>query len=89
MDELDWRDGQRQGPGELWRRARRLRTLQSPEEEARLKAAGIYGGLDYKPPAVGAATGPSALNQHFGPGQKGLPRPQINVIRSKVLEYFA
>ncbi|MEN3275989.1 MAG: phthalate 4,5-cis-dihydrodiol dehydrogenase [Massilia sp.] len=66
---------------------RRLRTLQSPEEEARLKAAGTYGGPDYKPPATGAATGVPALNQHFGPVIVTCDRADIRPLPSGVLVY--
>ncbi|MFM0704385.1 Gfo/Idh/MocA family protein [Paraburkholderia sediminicola] len=45
---------------------RRLATLASPAEEARLKAAGTYGGASYKPPQSGIA-GDQRLHQHFGP----------------------
>ncbi|MEO5772003.1 MAG: Gfo/Idh/MocA family oxidoreductase, partial [Burkholderiaceae bacterium] len=45
---------------------RRLASVQSPEAEARLKAASTYGGPTYRAPksAVGAEP---ALHQHFGP----------------------
>jgi phthalate 4,5-cis-dihydrodiol dehydrogenase len=66
---------------------RRLRTLQSPEEEARLKAAGTYGGPDYKPPAAGAAIGAPALNQHFGPVIVTCDRADIRPLPSGVLVY--
>jgi phthalate 4,5-cis-dihydrodiol dehydrogenase len=64
---------------------RRLRTLQSPEEEARLKAAGTYGGPDYKPPA--AAIGAPPLNQHFGPVIVTCDRADIRPLPSGVLVY--
>jgi phthalate 4,5-cis-dihydrodiol dehydrogenase len=66
---------------------RRLRTLQSPEEEARLKAAGTYGGPDYQPPAAGAAIGAPALNQHFGPVIVTCDRADIRPLPSGVLVY--
>lgn len=66
---------------------RRLRTLQSPEEEVRLKAAGTYGGPDYKPPAAGAATAAPALNQHFGPVIVTCDRADIRPLPSGVLVY--
>lgn len=45
---------------------RRLATLASPAEEARLKAAGTYGGASYKPPQAGGVDHGRA-HQHFGP----------------------
>lgn len=46
---------------------RRLSTIQSSEEEARLKAAGTYGGPAYKQPAPATCHAASHLHQHFGP----------------------
>jgi len=45
---------------------RRLATLGSSDDEAKLKAAGTYGGSAYKPPATGAQE-PVRRHQHFGP----------------------
>lgn len=66
---------------------RRLLTLQSPEEEARLKAAGTYGGPEYKPPAAPAASGAPALHQHFGPVIVTCDRADIRPLPSGVLVY--
>lgn len=66
---------------------RRLRTLQSPAEEASLKAAGTYGGPDYKPPAAAAASGPPALHQHFGPLIVTCDRADLRPLPSGVLVY--
>jgi len=66
---------------------RRLLTLQSPEEEARLKAAGTYGGPEYKPPAGQAAFRASALHQHFGPVIVTCDRADIRPLPSGVLVY--
>lgn len=46
------------------RARRRLAAIGSADDEARLKAAGTYGGPSYQPPAPGA---PAAAHQHFGP----------------------
>ena len=47
---------------------RRLASLASPQEEARLKSAGTYGGSSYQPPTVEMNRGGAAtLHQHFGP----------------------
>lgn len=43
---------------------RRLASVASAEDEARLKAAGTYGGPAWKPPAPGNA---APAHQHFGP----------------------
>ena len=45
---------------------RRLASVQSPHEEARLKAASTYGGPTYRAPTSAAGREP-ALHQHFGP----------------------
>lgn len=42
---------------------RRLRQIGTPEEEARLKNEGTYGGPSYQPPAAAS----TAWYQHFGP----------------------
>lgn len=44
---------------------RKLLAIGSPEAEARLKAAGTYGGSAYAPPPAGAPAG--MAHQHFGP----------------------
>lgn len=46
---------------------RRLRSIQSAEEEARLKAAGTYGGPAYKSPTAASPSAVTHLHQHFGP----------------------
>jgi phthalate 4,5-cis-dihydrodiol dehydrogenase len=66
---------------------RRLLTLQSPAEEARLKSAGTYGGPDYKPPAAGSAAGAPALHQHFGSVIVTCDRADIRPLPSGVLVY--
>jgi phthalate 4,5-cis-dihydrodiol dehydrogenase len=45
---------------------RKLASIGSPAEEARLKAAGTYGGAAYAP-APSSKAGAVALHQHFGP----------------------
>lgn len=66
---------------------RRLLTLQSPGEEARLKAASTYGGPGYKPPAVGTATCAPTLHQHFGPVIVTCDRADVRPLPSGVLVY--
>lgn len=65
---------------------RRLLTMQSPAEEARMKAAGTYGGPEYKPPS-GVANGPQPLHQHFGPVIVTCDRADIRPLPSGVLVY--
>ena len=57
--------GERTSMAAYGRARQRLDTLVSPEEEARLKAAGTYGGSAYKPPSITDA--PPPFHQHFGP----------------------
>jgi phthalate 4,5-cis-dihydrodiol dehydrogenase len=66
---------------------RRLLTLESPAEEARLKAAATYGGPEYKPPPAGVASGAPALHQHFGPVIVTCDRADIRPLPSGVLVY--
>lgn len=63
---------------------RRLASLASNEAEARLKAAGTYGGPEYQPPAAGAAT---ALHQHFGPIIVSCERADLRPLPSGVMIY--
>ena len=58
--------GARKLPEHYGAARRRLASLPSPQEEARLKNAGTYGGPAYQPPKVGSVGAP-ALHQHFGP----------------------
>ena len=61
----------------------RLRTLQSPEEEARLKHAGTYGGPAYVPPAAGA----QQANQHFGPVVVSCERGDLRPLPDALVVY--
>lgn len=92
FDSDEWTDwigemGNTKDPDRYGAARRRLLTLGSPEEEARLKAAGTYGGPDYKPPGAGASTGPRALHQHFGPVIVACDRADIRPLPSGVLVY--
>lgn len=92
FDSDEWTDwigemGNAKDPNGYGAARRRLLTLQSPEEEARLKAAGTYGGPDYKPPSAGASTGTHALHQHFGPVIVACDRADIRPLPSGVLVY--
>jgi phthalate 4,5-cis-dihydrodiol dehydrogenase len=53
-------------PHEYGAARRRLSAIGSAEEEARLKAAGTYGGASYQTPTSDARV-PPARHQHFGP----------------------
>lgn len=57
--------GNRKNPDDFGQARRKLATIATPEEEARLKAAGTYGGSGFRlPPRDGAAH--PAAHQHFG-----------------------
>jgi phthalate 4,5-cis-dihydrodiol dehydrogenase len=66
---------------------RRLRTLPSPQEEARLKAAGTYGGPDYKAPVAGAGAAQPNLHQHFGPLIVTCDRADLRPLPTGVMVY--
>jgi len=63
---------------------RRLATVGSPEEEARLKVAGTYGGPGYVPPSADA---PPAWHQHFGPVVVSCERADIRPLPDSVCVY--
>ena len=88
FDSDEWMDwigemGQSRDPLAHGAARRRLRTLASPEEEARLKAAGTYGGPDFRPTAP---TGPT-LHQHFGPVIVSCERADLRPVSSGVHIY--
>ncbi|MBU7442637.1 Gfo/Idh/MocA family protein [Paraburkholderia fungorum] len=58
--------GDRTSPDKYGSARRRLEKLASSGDEARLKAAGTYGGSAYKPPTA-AGDEPRRFHQHFGP----------------------
>ncbi|MBU9206451.1 Gfo/Idh/MocA family oxidoreductase [Burkholderia multivorans] len=58
--------GERTSPDTYGSARRRLETLASSGDEAKLKAAGTYGGSAYKPPSS-PADEPRRFHQHFGP----------------------
>jgi phthalate 4,5-cis-dihydrodiol dehydrogenase len=55
--------GMAKDPSRHGQARQRLRALRSPDEEAKLKHAGTYGGPAYAAPSAGA----QQANQHFGP----------------------
>lgn len=81
---MDWTGemGGAKHPDDYGQARRKLATLQSPEQEAGLKAAGTYGGALYTPPSVAAA---GLSHQHFGPivvsCERADLRPMANAIR--------
>ena len=60
-----------------------LRALQSPDEEARLKNAGTYGGPAYVAPAAGA----QQANQHFGPVVVSCERGDLRPLPDALVVY--
>jgi phthalate 4,5-cis-dihydrodiol dehydrogenase len=58
--------GNGKNPDDYGAARRRLAGIESGEEEARLKAAGTYGGTAYKPSPGQDAVSP-LRHQHFGP----------------------
>jgi phthalate 4,5-cis-dihydrodiol dehydrogenase len=79
--------GTRKDPESYGAARRRLLTLQTPEEEARLKAAATYGGPEYKPPPSDSCNGVPPLHQHFGPVIVTCDRADIRPLPSGVLVY--
>ncbi|MEN3367609.1 MAG: phthalate 4,5-cis-dihydrodiol dehydrogenase [Burkholderiales bacterium] len=61
---------------------RRLASIQSVEEEARLKASGTYGGPAYKPPDV-----VMHQHQHFGPVIVSCERGDVRPLPDSVMIY--
>jgi phthalate 4,5-cis-dihydrodiol dehydrogenase len=57
--------GNRKNPDDFGQARRKLAAIGTPQEEARLKAAGTYGGSGFTLPPRGAAARPAA-HQHFG-----------------------
>ena len=76
--------GNPKDPDDYGAARRRLLTLASPCEEARLKAAGTYGGTAYKPALAGA---PAAVHQHFGPVIVACDRADIRPLPTGVMVY--
>jgi phthalate 4,5-cis-dihydrodiol dehydrogenase len=58
--------GERVEPDAYGAARRRLAGLGSSDDEAKLKAAGTYGGSAYRPPSADAKE-PPRFHQHFGP----------------------
>ncbi|WP_087650326.1 Gfo/Idh/MocA family protein, partial [Caballeronia choica] len=70
FDSDEWTDwtgemGQPKNPDDYGIARRKLSVVQSPDQEAQLKAAGTYGGHAYMPPSPDRAD--VSQHQHFGP----------------------
>lgn len=75
--------GSPKNPDDYGAARRRLRALASPGEEARLKAAGTYGGPAYQP----ALAGTVPAHQHFGPVIVTCERADIRPLPTGVMVY--
>ena len=75
--------GSPKNPDDYGAARRRLRTLASPGEEARLKAAGTYGGPAYQ----SAHAGTMPAHQHFGPVIVTCDRADIRPLPTGVMVY--
>ena len=65
---------------------RRLQTLASSNDEAKLKAAGTYGGSAYKPPSLDADE-PPRQHQHFGPVIVSCERADLRPLPDAIIIY--
>ncbi|MPS99828.1 MAG: Gfo/Idh/MocA family oxidoreductase [Pseudomonas sp.] len=89
FDSDEWCDwigemGSEKSPEAYGAARRKLATVGSPEEEARLKAAGTYGGPGYLPAPADA---PPAWHQHFGPVLVSCERGDIRPLPDSVCVY--
>ncbi|WP_017235085.1 Gfo/Idh/MocA family protein [Pandoraea sp. B-6] len=78
--------GARTSPDTYGSARRRLETLASSGDEARLKAAGTYGGSAYKPP-MAAADEPPRFHQHFGPIIVSCERADLRPLPDSIVIY--
>jgi phthalate 4,5-cis-dihydrodiol dehydrogenase len=78
--------GERANPDVYGNARRRLATLASSADEAKLKAAGTYGGSDYRPPAA-EANGPPRFHQHFGPLIVSCERADLRPLPDSIVVY--
>ncbi|WP_269502270.1 Gfo/Idh/MocA family protein [Burkholderia sp. IMCC1007] len=65
---------------------RRLATLASSQDEAKLKAAGTYGGSAYKPPSIDDDE-PPRHHQHFGPVIVSCERADLRPLPDSIVVY--
>ncbi|MFT0172673.1 Gfo/Idh/MocA family oxidoreductase [Paraburkholderia mimosarum] len=78
--------GDRTSPDTYGSARRRLETLASSGDEAKLKAAGTYGGSAYKPPTT-SADGPQRFHQHFGPVIVSCERADLRPLPDSIVVY--
>ncbi len=79
--------GERTSPDSYGSARRRLATLGSSHDEAKLKAAGTYGGAAYKPAAAAAQEEPTRLHQHFGPVIVSCERADLRPLPDSIVVY--
>ncbi|WP_321967885.1 Gfo/Idh/MocA family protein [Burkholderia cepacia] len=78
--------GDRVSPDMYGAARRRLATLESSDDESKLKAAGTYGGSSYTPPSP-ADVGSSRLFQHFGPLIVSCERADLRPLPDSIVIY--
>ncbi|MEM5383007.1 Gfo/Idh/MocA family oxidoreductase [Paraburkholderia phymatum] len=78
--------GDQTSPDAYGNARRRLATLASSNDEARLKAAGTYGGSAYKAPGA-AADEPPRFHQHFGPVIVSCERADLRPLPDSIVVY--
>ncbi|EIF28364.1 putative dehydrogenase [Burkholderia sp. Ch1-1] len=78
--------GDRTSPDTYGSARRRLEALTPSGDEARLKAAGTYGGSAYKPPTA-AAKEPPRFHQHFGPVIVSCERADLRPLPDSIVVY--
>ncbi|WP_269510736.1 Gfo/Idh/MocA family protein [Burkholderia sp. IMCC1007] len=78
--------GERTRPDAYGAARRRLATLASSQDEARLKAAGTYGGSAYKPPPS-PDDEPPRHHQHFGPVIVSCERADLRPLPDSIVVY--
>lgn len=71
FDSDEWMDwvgemGNKKHPEDYGSARRKLATLASPEQEAKLKAAGTFGGANYSAPSNSGKPADPPAHQHFG-----------------------
>jgi phthalate 4,5-cis-dihydrodiol dehydrogenase len=78
--------GDQTSPDAYGNARRRLATLASSNDEAKLKAAGTYGGSAYKPPRA-TADEPPRFHQHFGPVIVSCERADLRPLPDSIVVY--
>ena len=78
--------GDRTSPDTYGSARRRLETLASSGDEAKLKAAGTYGGSAYKPPTTSADES-QRFHQHFGPVIVSCERADLRPLPDSIVVY--